>query len=66
MKLLRNKYLLYHLRWQSSIIPMYPVMWILENTISSLIIRLIIASAVGASMFWYLDKWIFTSKKENN
>lgn len=54
-----KRYLLYHLRWQASAVIMAPVMWALEAAIPSNLIRLILASAFGAAVFYMIDRRIF-------
>lgn len=65
MNLLKNKlpYIFYHLRWQGSIICLWPFLYLLEHLIDSLAIRLILANFIGACIFWYIDKIIFLLKK---
>jgi len=63
MSLLKDKlpYIIYHLRWQGSIVCLWPVMYLLEHLINSIAIKLILANFIGACIFWFVDRLIFSS-----
>jgi len=53
-----KKYLIYHLRWQISGVVMMPVLLLTKNL--GTIAGVIIAQFLGAIIFWFVDKYIFT------
>lgn len=54
-----KRYLLYHLRWQASTVVMYPVMLLLSSLLPGIFWKLVTANAVGAAVFYIVDKRIF-------
>ena len=61
-----KRYLIYHIRWQISAWVMMPVMLFLERQGLPLWKNLIIGQAFGACVFWFVDKWIFSTKTDVN
>lgn len=54
------RYLLYHLRWQLST----PILWYVVDTLGSGVYQTVVANAIGACIFYFVDKYIFC-RKEN-
>lgn len=54
-----KQYVLYHLRWQASTIIMAPVMYGLRAFLSGDTLRLMVANACGAAIFYIIDRRIF-------
>jgi hypothetical protein len=52
-------YGIYHLRWQISAWVMLPSMLYLESLGTPLWVNLMMGQAMGATIFWKIDKWIF-------
>ena len=48
-------YLLYHLRWQLST----PILWYVVDTLGSGVYQTVVANAIGACIFYFVDKYIF-------
>lgn len=63
-KIKKNKYLLYHLKWQAGFIVIYPVQTVLLEIHSPLWLAISLGSVAGAVVFWYVDKWIFDYGKK--
>jgi len=53
-----NRFILYLLRWQLST----PILWLVVRQLGAGIIPTIIANVVGGCIFFWVDKFIFTSK----
>lgn len=65
--LAKNRYFIYHMRWQFSGVVMLPFMMLLEKHLP-LWQNLAVGSLVGATIFWFIDKRIFHDgeKKETD
>jgi hypothetical protein len=63
--LLSKKFGIYFTRWQISAWVMLPVMLVLESFLP-LWLNLMIGQAVGALIFWEIDKYIFHNHKTDN
>lgn len=65
MKIEKYKYFLYHFRWQLStpILAGANIILFKKFRIDNFIVGAIIANLVGASIFYYVDKFIFKSLK---
>jgi hypothetical protein len=58
-------YGLYHARWQLSAVVMVAPVWVFTMVVGlSPTLALLPAHVIGATVFWYVDKWIFTSAEE--
>jgi hypothetical protein len=55
-----KRFLIYFFRWQISSLILAPCIYIFSD---SIILAAICSNAIGASIFWWIDKWIF---KERN
>lgn len=55
-----NKFLLYALRWQLSTPILALCMWFMGSW--NIIVATVIANAIGATIFFFVDKQIFKSK----
>jgi len=63
--LMDNKYLKYHVRWQSGFLVCYPCMWLFNGYLNWSIATSVIAfQFVGAVVYYQIDKWIFNKKIE--
>lgn len=61
-----NPYLLYHIKWQSCWIVVYPVL-VLSNWLTiPLWLGTILANLVGACGFWYVDNYIFSLRAKQD
>ncbi|MFW5891143.1 MAG: hypothetical protein ACOCUI_02890 [bacterium] len=58
---MKHKLLAYILRWQLSTPILALCMWLLP---SNIIIKTILANLIGALVFFNIDKYIFTNKKQ--
>lgn len=58
----KTKYVMYHGRWQASTVIMSVPITIFSWRFHP-VIALAFAQFIGACLFWYVDKWIFTSEK---
>ena len=57
-------YLKYHLRWQSGIIFSWPVMYLLKDVLHyNDVVTIFAFQFIGATIYWYIDKWIFKKKE---
>lgn len=54
-----RRYMVYHLRWQASTVVMAPVMWLLDSLLPGVTLKLIVANACGAAVFYVVDRRIF-------
>jgi hypothetical protein len=63
--LLSKKFGIYFARWQISAWIMLPVMLVLESFLP-LWLNLMVGQAVGAFIFWEIDKYIFHNHKTDN
>lgn len=52
-----RRFLLYCLRWQLST----PILWIVVRRMGASLWSTIVANAIGACIFFFIDKFIFTS-----
>ena len=60
-----KKYLKYNVRWQAGFIVCYPSLWFFQDYLGWGIAASVIAfQFVGANIFFWVDKWIFGSKKK--
>ena len=60
---LSERYGIYHARWQVSAVIMMLPMYIATSIIGlGSVIALIPCHIIGATLFWYIDKWIFDDK----
>lgn len=58
-----KQFLLYHLRWQSGFVVVYPTTnFLLEHSIP-LWLAIVLSSMVGATVFFFVDMKIFSKKK---
>jgi hypothetical protein len=55
-----KKYFIYHMRWQLSGIIIAPCVLFLPFNGT---IKVCVGNALGACVFWFVDKWIFSKKK---
>ena len=53
------KYALYLIRWQTSFIVMYPVMWWFLPKKTPMWLRLVMGNLAGGLTFFWIDGWIF-------
>jgi hypothetical protein len=56
-----KRYLIYHGRWQLSTIVMAVPITILTMYLPAAV-ALALAQFMGACVFWYLDRWIFSDQ----
>ena len=56
-----KKYIFYHFRWQTSGFVIAPVIYLLDG---NPILAAIIGNFIGACLYWFLDKWLFSHKKQ--
>ena len=55
-----KQYLIYHGRWQLSTLVMMLPMYLLADVVGlASFYALPIVQFIGATIFWYVDKWIF-------
>lgn len=59
-----RSYALYHGRWQLSTIVMMGPMLLLGSLNVSRPVSLVSVQFMGACIFWYVDKWIFSDRNE--
>ena len=53
-----KRFILYLIRWQLST----PILWLVVRNLGTSIGATVIANLIGASIFFWVDKFIFTSK----
>jgi hypothetical protein len=58
-----KQFLLYHLRWQSGFVVVYPTTNFLMHQGLPLWLSIIFSSMVGATVFFFVDMKIFARKK---
>jgi len=60
-----KKYSMYHGRWQLSSIVMMAPMWFFATYLAlPIYISFPIVHVIGATIFWYVDKWIFSNNEQ--
>jgi membrane protein YqaA with SNARE-associated domain len=58
-----KRYFMYIGRWQMSSFVLFPIIYLLND---KPLLATILGNLVGGMIFWYVDKWIFRSKKSDN
>lgn len=53
-----NRFILYLIRWQLST----PILWLVVRQLGASLTSTIIANLIGGAIFFWVDKFIFTSK----
>jgi hypothetical protein len=53
-----KRFILYLIRWQLST----PILWLVVRNLGAGLWQTIVANLIGASIFFWIDKFIFTSK----
>jgi len=53
-----KRFILYLLRWQLSA----PILWLVVSNLGTGIVATILANFIGGSIFFWVDRFIFTSK----
>ncbi len=57
-----KRYATYHLRWQASTVVMLGPMALFAAMGIGRYLSLVLVQIVGACIFWYVDKWIFSDE----
>ncbi|MFB6159175.1 MAG: hypothetical protein ABEJ95_05995 [Candidatus Nanohalobium sp.] len=60
MSLISRQYMTYHLRWQLATLVMMGPMTVLDYVNLPVQLNLAVTQFIGACIFWYIDKWIFS------
>ena len=63
------KFLLYLARWQASSVVLAPVLALMTNTPvydGKVILATIISNFIGGCVFFWIDRWIFKEKRQND